>query len=92
MSVSTWNGPIGVGRNGSDRPVLSKREIEVVSAWLRSESKHEVCQALFLAVGTINTHVARVRIKYASVGRPAPTKAALLARFLQDGLLRIEDL
>jgi hypothetical protein len=33
-----------------------------------------------------------VRAKYASVGRAAPTKAALIARALQDGLLRVGDL
>ena len=34
----------------------------------------------------------RARAKYAAVGRPAPTKAALIARAVQDGILSIEDL
>ena len=34
----------------------------------------------------------RVRIKYANAGRPAATKAALVARAIQDGLIHPEDL
>jgi len=37
-------------------------------------------------------HIARVRIKYAEVGRPASTKAALVARALQDRLIDLDDL
>ena len=33
-----------------------------------------------------------MRVKYANVGRDAPTKAALVARALQDGLMRIDEL
>ena len=36
--------------------------------------------------------VQRIREKYAAVGRPAPTKAALLARAIQDGLIDVNDL
>jgi hypothetical protein len=38
------------------------------------------------------THIARIRSKYADVGRPARTKAQLLARALQDGLVQLDDL
>jgi hypothetical protein len=40
----------------------------------------------------VNTHFGRVRTKYAAIGRPAPTKAALIARALQDGLINIDEL
>jgi hypothetical protein len=31
-------------------------------------------------------------VKYANVGREAPTKAALVARAIQDGLVRADEL
>ena len=39
-----------------------------------------------------NSYIDRVRIKYANTGRPAPTKAALVARAIQDGLIDLDDL
>ncbi len=68
-------------------PALSPREIEVLTTWLRLDSKEEVGRQLYVAMGTINTHLLRIRAKYEMVGRPAPTKSALLARALQDGFL-----
>ncbi|MFH5208770.1 LuxR C-terminal-related transcriptional regulator [Antrihabitans spumae] len=73
------------------RPVLSIREREVLMAWLAADSKLEAGRSLYIATGTMNTHIARIRTKYAAVGRPAPTKAALFARALQDGLTRLSD-
>ncbi|MGB2721978.1 MAG: helix-turn-helix transcriptional regulator [Rhodococcus sp. (in: high G+C Gram-positive bacteria)] len=74
------------------RPDLTGREIEVLLCWIRHDSKTEVAKALFLSLGTVNTHLTRIRAKYTSVGRPAPTKAALVARALQDGLVDISEL
>ncbi|MER7450791.1 LuxR C-terminal-related transcriptional regulator [Nocardia beijingensis] len=82
--------PAPLGRR--PRPVLSSREIEVLLAWIASDSKVEVGQRLFISLGTVNTHLTRIRDKYAAVGRPAPTKAALVARALQDALIDIDDL
>lgn len=76
---------------GCPRPTLSHRECEVVLAWLRSDSKAVVGEQLFISIGTVNTHLARIRSKYAAVGRSAPTKAALFARALQDGLTDLRD-
>lgn len=70
-----------------DRPVLSEREREVLLAWFESDSKQLVAQRFHLSVKTVDTYIARVRIKYADAGRPATTKAALVARALQDGLI-----
>ncbi|MDI9915905.1 LuxR family transcriptional regulator [Rhodococcus sp. IEGM 1379] len=72
-------------------PRLSAREIEVLLAWLRSDSKGEVAVLLGVGIGTINTHIARIRAKYIGVGRPAPTKAALFARAVQDGHTTLEE-
>ncbi|MDV8053640.1 MULTISPECIES: LuxR C-terminal-related transcriptional regulator [unclassified Rhodococcus (in: high G+C Gram-positive bacteria)] len=73
-------------------PGLTAREIAVLGAWLRCDSKQEVCAVLHIALGTVNTHLTRIRAKYATVGRAAPTKASLVARALQDGLVTLDDL
>ncbi|GAA4805466.1 LuxR C-terminal-related transcriptional regulator [Tomitella cavernea] len=72
-------------------PALSAREVEVLLAWFRSESKVEAARELYISVGTLNTHLARVRTKYAKAGRVASTKAALVVRALQDGLVSLDD-
>ena len=61
-------------------------------SWLASESKQLVAQRLHLSVKSVGTYIDRVRVKYAAVGRPARTKAALVARALQDGLITLEEL
>lgn len=76
----------------ADRPALSDREREVLLAWFESDSKNLVATRFGLSVKTIDTYIERVRIKYAEVGRPATTKAALVARALQDGLVDLSDL
>lgn len=74
------------------RPRLTERELEVLSAWFQTESKDIVAKSLYLAPTTVKTHLQRIRAKYAAVGRPAPTKAKLVARAVQDGLLSIDQL
>ncbi|MFF7942106.1 LuxR C-terminal-related transcriptional regulator [Nocardia gamkensis] len=86
------NDPLPAALGARERPALSSREIEVLLAWIASDSKLEVSRRLYISLGTVNTHLARIRDKYAAVGRPAPTKAALVARALQDELIDIEDL
>lgn len=71
---------------------LSRREVEVLREWLCSDSKQVVAQRLYIAPATVNTHLARIRDKYALAGRSASTKAALLVRALQDGLITIDEL
>lgn len=74
------------------RPALSTREIEVLCHWLRSDTKLSVASALYIAPGTVNTHLSRIRDKYMRAGRPAQTKMSLLVRALQDGLIAIDEL
>jgi DNA-binding NarL/FixJ family response regulator len=74
------------------RPRLSQREREVLVAWFQTENKDLVAKRLFIEPSTVRTHLTRVRAKYAAVGRPAPTKAALIARAIQDGILSADDL
>lgn len=82
-----------IGSNArSSRPHLSAREQEVLVEWFQSESKVLVAEQLGLSVRTVNTYLDRVRIKYANAGRSAGTKAALVARAIQDGLVDVEEL
>ncbi|QEN11960.1 response regulator transcription factor [Mycolicibacterium sp. ELW1] len=71
---------------------LSEREKEVLVAWFQTESKDLVGKRLFIAPTTVRTHLQRARAKYAAAGRPAPTKSALLARAVEDGILSLKDL
>ncbi|MDI9928983.1 LuxR C-terminal-related transcriptional regulator [Rhodococcus sp. IEGM 1354] len=73
-------------------PGLTAREITVLKAWLDSDSKVDVGARLHIALGTVNTHLTRIRDKYSRVGRAAPTKAALVARALQDGIVKLNEL
>ncbi|TWG08370.1 LuxR family two component transcriptional regulator [Saccharopolyspora dendranthemae] len=76
----------------SSRPQLSVREREVLVEWFQSESKVLVAEKMALSVRTVNTYLDRVRIKYANVGREAGTKASLVARAIQDGLIDVDEL
>jgi DNA-binding NarL/FixJ family response regulator len=74
------------------RPQLSRREREVLIEWFQTENKNAVAERLYIEPSTVATHLQRVRAKYAAVGRPAPTKAALVARAIQDAILDVDDL
>ena len=54
---------------------LSHREITVLGAWLCCDSKTDVGARLGIALGTVNTHLTRIRNKYSAVGRPPPPKS-----------------
>ncbi|MFT4124766.1 MAG: LuxR C-terminal-related transcriptional regulator [Gordonia sp. (in: high G+C Gram-positive bacteria)] len=71
---------------------LTAREIEVLRTWLLVDSKSDAADQLNISVGTVNTHLARIRAKYIDAGRPARTKASLVARAIQDGLVVLEEL
>ncbi len=80
------------GDHSETRPALSARETEVLVEWFQSESKDFVARRLGISMSTVNSHLERIRIKYALIGREAPTKAALVARAIQDGLIGVDDL
>ena len=71
---------------------MSEREKEVLRMWLLRDSKTDVARSLYLSLGTVNTHLTRIRSKYEAVGRVAATKTALAARALQDGLITLDEL
>ena len=74
------------------RPTLAPREREVLLAWILCDNKDDVARQLGISATTVRTHLQRIRDKYAAAGRPAPTKAALVARAIQDGLVDVNDL
>ncbi|MFH5230858.1 LuxR C-terminal-related transcriptional regulator [Antrihabitans spumae] len=71
---------------------LSTREKEVLRTWLFADTKTQAAGQLFITMGTVNTHISRIRTKYAEAGRSASTKSALLARALQDGIVFLIEL
>jgi DNA-binding NarL/FixJ family response regulator len=74
------------------RPRLSAREMQVLRAWFASSSKDLVAAKLHITVKTVDTYIARVRVKYANVGRAARTKSELVSRALDDGLITLAEL
>jgi hypothetical protein len=51
-----------------------------------------VAKRLNITVSRVNQCLERARLKYAKVGREAPTKAALVARLIQDGHISVDEL
>jgi DNA-binding NarL/FixJ family response regulator len=84
-------GAMGVDRR-SGRPKLTPREVDVLLEWFKCESKELVASKLGLSPRTVASYLDRVRIKYANTGRPATTKAILVARAIQDGLIQPDEL
>ncbi len=74
------------------RPRLAAREREILIAWFQTDSKEVVARDLRISASTVRTHLERIRAKYAAVGRAAPTKAALVVRAIQDGIIGVDDL
>ena len=64
----------------------------MLRTWLLLDSKTAVAGSLGISLGTVNTHLTRIRAKYADLGRPAPTKAGLVARAVQDELISLDEL
>jgi DNA-binding NarL/FixJ family response regulator len=74
------------------RPRLSVREMQVLRTWFASSSKELVAAKLHITAKTVDTYIARVRVKYANVGRAARTKSELVSRALDDGLITLAEL
>ena len=72
--------------------MLSDKEREALLLWFQSMSKASVARRMRISEHTVKQYVDRARIKYARAGRPAATKAALLARAIEDGLVRPEEI
>jgi DNA-binding NarL/FixJ family response regulator len=73
------------------RPRLSEKEETALLLWFQSMSKASVAQRMNLKMSTVKQYIDRARVKYAKTGRPAATKTALLARAIEDGLIRADE-
>ena len=71
----------------AERPALSAQERTALLLWFQGMSKASVASRMSLSVHTVNQYINRARVKYAKAGRPGPTKAALLARAIEDALI-----
>ncbi len=70
------------------RPALSAQERQALLLWFQGMSKASVGRRMAITENTDRQYIDRARMKYAATGRPAPTKDALLARAIEDGLVR----
>jgi DNA-binding NarL/FixJ family response regulator len=70
----------------SERPSLTPREREVLGFYASGMTLEAVARRVGIAPGTARTHLARVKQKYADVGRPAYTKLDLADRHREDRL------
>ena len=87
--------PLAAGTMAADerpeRPALSEQERTALLLWFQSMSKAAVAARMGIAESTVRQYIQRARIKYANTGRPAPTRTQLLARAIQDGLIRADE-
>jgi DNA-binding NarL/FixJ family response regulator len=80
-----------LGDRTGGRPALSPQEQRALRLWFQLPKKQSVAREMGISVETVEQYIGRARVKYAAVGRPAPNKAAMVARAIEDGLVRPED-
>jgi two-component system nitrate/nitrite response regulator NarL len=71
----------------SSRPALSVREQQALLLWFQGMSKASVARRMSITENTVRQYISRARMKYATAGRPALSKDALLARAIEDGII-----
>ena len=74
------------------RPRLAPQERTALLLWFQSRSKAAVAERMGIRETTVKQYIDRARIKYGQVGRHAAGKAALLARAIEDGLVRPDEI
>jgi two-component system, NarL family, nitrate/nitrite response regulator NarL len=72
----------------SARPVLSQQERQALLLWFQGMSKASVARRMSISENTVRQYISRARAKYAATGRTAPSKDALLARAIEDGVIK----
>jgi DNA-binding NarL/FixJ family response regulator len=75
----------------SRRPVLSDQERTALRLWFQGMSKEAVARRMAIKESTVKQYINRARIKYARADRPASTAAAMLARAVEDGIIRLDE-
>ncbi|MFE0689190.1 response regulator [Streptomyces xiamenensis] len=81
-----------VGDRSAQRPALSAQERVALLWWFQSMSKASVARRMGVSVHTVDMYIKRARVKYANIGRAAPTKADMLARAIEDGLIGADEI
>lgn len=81
-----WAAAVGAD-GGFVSAELTVRETQVLTLYASGETAERVAERLFVARETITDHIRRIRVKYAAVDRPAPTKVDLFRRAVEDGLV-----
>jgi two-component system nitrate/nitrite response regulator NarL len=70
------------------RPALSQQEQQALLLWFQGMSKASVGRRMSISENTVRQYINRARAKYAATGRDAPSKDALLARAIEDGVIK----
>jgi DNA-binding NarL/FixJ family response regulator len=81
-------------------PRLSGRERQAMLLWFQGMDMEAVARRMpkedgsgeTVTKSTVRQYLNRARVKYAKVHRPAPSQFALLARAIEDGLIRPEEI
>jgi two-component system nitrate/nitrite response regulator NarL len=73
------------------RPTLSQQERRALRLWFQGMSKASVARRMNISEHTVRQYINRARVKYAALGRDAPSKDALLARAIEDALIDPAD-
>ena len=69
------------------RPMLSQQELTALKLYAAGLKIESVARRMNIAPSTAREYIARVRSKYAAVGRPAPTKVSLHENAKSDGFI-----
>ena len=70
------------------RPALSGQERQALRLWFQGMTKASVGRRMSISENTVRQYISRARAKYAATGREAPSKDALLARAIEDSVIR----
>ena len=73
--------------DGADRPALSNQETRALQLYATGMPMKSVARKMSIGEETVKQYLRRVREKYASAGRAAPTKLELYYRAVEDGHL-----
>jgi two-component system nitrate/nitrite response regulator NarL len=71
-----------------DRPTLSQQEQQALLLWFQGMTKASVGRRMSISENTVRQYISRARAKYAATGRTAQSKDALLARAIEDGVIK----
>ena len=74
------------------RPALSDQEQQALLLWFQGMSKASVGRRMSISENTVRQYISRARAKYAATGRTAPSKDALLARAIEDGVIKAGEI